>query len=215
MVQKMAEKDTALEFLTRAAEAIASTFGSNCETLIQDMQQSGHPIVAIFHSHGRQPGSTEDVFGSDLNPQMSYDYIQEDSVNTMVITKAGRTIKSTTIHYKGDTFHFALGINYDYTGLLPAMAIVRDLTETGEELAEHLERQRSLRIDEVFEDCVARIGKPIPTMKKRDKLYLIRLLKERKVFDLQKSVTYVAERLGTSRYTIYKYIHEIEENHEL
>ena len=215
MVQKMAEKDTALEFLTRAAEAIASTFGSNCETLIQDMQQSGHPIVAIFHSHGRQPGSTEDVFGSDLNPQMSYDYIQEDSVNTMVITKAGRTIKSTTIHYKGNNFHYALGINYDYTGLLPAIAIVRDLTETGEDLDEHLERQRSLRIDEVFEDCVARIGKPIPTMKKRDKLYLIRLLKERKVFDLQKSVTYVAERLGTSRYTIYKYIREIEENHEL
>lgn len=206
----MTEKENALEFLKRAAEAIAQTFGGSCETLIQDMAQPGHPILAIYHSQGRQVGSTEDVFGSDQGQRMSHEYIQNDAVNTLVITNAGRYLKSTTTHYKGKGFHYALGINYDYTGLLPAANMVRDLTETGMNLGEHLDRQKSLKIEEIFDECLQNIGKPLVNMKKQDKMQLVRMLMERKVFELQKSVIYVAERLGTSRYTIYKYIHELE-----
>ena len=49
-------------------------------------------------------------------------------------------------------------------------------------------------------------------MKKNDRLQLIALLIQRNAFSFQKSITYVAEQLNVSRYTIYKYCHEVEES---
>ena len=49
-------------------------------------------------------------------------------------------------------------------------------------------------------------------MKKNDRVQLIALLMQRNAFSFQKSITYVAEQLQVSRYTIYKYCHEVEAN---
>ena len=40
---------------------------------------------------------------------------------------------------------------------------------------------------------------------------IIRMLYKRRAFTYQKSVAIVAERLNVSRYTVYKYMHELEE----
>ena len=48
-------------------------------------------------------------------------------------------------------------------------------------------------------------------MKKNDRMRIIRMLYKRRAFTYQKSVAIVAEQLGVSRYTVYKYMHEIEE----
>lgn len=210
----MNEQERVLDFLTRTAAAIAETFGSSCETLVHDMAQPGHPLIAIYNSHvsGRQIGSTADIFGGDLGAENVQVYIQDDAINTLAITNTGRYIKSTTIHYKGKGFHYALGINYDYTRLLPALDVMQDLTQTAAELGEQISSQRRLQLDDEFEECVRNIGKPIVNMKKQDRIQLITLLMNRQFFELQKSVTYVSERLGISRYTVYKYIHEVEDN---
>ena len=209
----MKEKERVLDFLTRTAEALSVMFGSSCETLIHDMSAPGHPLVAIFNSHisGRSVGSTADIFGGDLGAVEAAEYIRKDAVNTYVVTRTGRHVKSTTIHYQGSGYHYALGINFDYTGLVPAVNTLRELTQTSANLDEHINSQRKLQLDDIFDDCVRSIGKPVVSMKKQDKLQLVALLLNRKVFDLQKSVSYVAEQLGVSRYTVYKYIHEIEE----
>lgn len=209
----MTEQECVLDFLVRTAEGIAQTFGTSCEALVHDMSKPGHPIVAIYNPHvsGRQVGSTADIFGGDLGAESSRcNYIHEDAVNTLVVSRTGRYIKSTTIHYQGKGYHYALGVNFDYTALMPSVNMLRELTQTSSELGEHLDNQRRFQLDEVFDECVRSIGKPIDSMKKQDKLQLITLLMSKKVFELQKSVTFVAERLGISRYTVYKYIHEIE-----
>ncbi|MBQ2271304.1 MAG: helix-turn-helix domain-containing protein, partial [Firmicutes bacterium] len=43
-----------------------------------------------------------------------------------------------------------------------------------------------------------------------ERLMLVKMLKEKGVFNLQKSVPYVAERMGVSKYTIYNYLNELE-----
>lgn len=211
----MTDEERTLDFLKRTAEAIAVTFGSSCETLIHDMSKPGHPLVAIYNSHvsGRAIGSTADVFGNDHGAGNSPEYIQDDAINTLAITRSGRYIKSTTTHYKGDGYHYALGINYDYTPLLPMASIINDWTSTAISLDEQLTRSGELQLDKVFNECLNNLGKPLGEMKKADKLRLIGLLMNTRIFELQKSVTYVADRLGVSRYTIYKYINEIKENH--
>lgn len=210
-------KEQVLDFMTRTAEAIAQTFGSSCETLIHDMRKPGHPIVAIFNSHisGRQVGSTADIFGDDNGvPEDEGRKVQlvEDVTNSLAITKTDRYVKSTTINFIGKEYHYALGINFDYTALNNAMTMLQDLTSVSVDLNEHITKSANNQLEDIFDECVRTIGKPISTMKKNDKIQLIALLMKKNAFSFQKSVIYIAEQLGVSRYTVYKYCHEVEEN---
>ena len=49
--------------LDSVAKGIADTFGSNCETLIHDLDVLEHPILAIYNGHvtGRKAGSTTSI----------------------------------------------------------------------------------------------------------------------------------------------------------
>lgn len=212
----MTEKDRVFDGLNRTAHAIAETFGSSCETLIHDMLKPGHPVVAIYNGHisGRQVGSTASIFGDDLGErEIDYDtFNAEDATNTLAITNSGRHVKSTTIAFRGKDYHYALGINFDFTALIAASNIFNNLTSTDANLGDHIARQAGTSLESIFEDCVRTIGKPLVKMKKPDKVQLIALLMDRKAFDFQKSVSYVAEQLGLSRYTVYKYIHEVEDS---
>ena len=55
------------------------------------------------------------------------------------------------------------------------------------------------------------VGKTPENMKKTDRMRIIRMLYKRRAFTYQKSVAIVAEQLNVSRYTVYKYMHEMEE----
>ena len=55
------------------------------------------------------------------------------------------------------------------------------------------------------------MNKKIVGMNKSDRITLIRNLKNAGVFKIQKSVPYIAEQLGVSRYTIYNYLNEIQD----
>ena len=209
-------KENILDFLTRTAEGIAQMFGHSCETLIHDMSQPGHPIITIFNGHvsGRQAGSTEDIFGDDLisTGDTKHFKLEKDIVNSLAITKSGRYIKSTTFNYIGEDYHYALGINFDYTALGSAMSTLEGLVSIGSDLNEAINDSSNSQLEEIFSDCLAIVGKPVEAMKKNDRIQLIALLMQRNAFSFQKSITYVADQLKVSRYTIYKYCHEIEES---
>ena len=212
-------KTDILDALTRTAEAIAQTFGDSCETLIHDMTQPGHPIIAIYNGHvsGRKTGSTADIFGDDSHSagKPTHFKSETDIVNTLVVTKTGRYVKSTTVNYIGEGYHYALGINFDYTSLNNAMSTLNGLINIGGDLREAIDSSVNTQLEELFSDCLSVVGKPAENRKKNDRLQLIALLMQKNAFSFQKSITYVAERLGVSRYTIYKYCHEIEENSQL
>ena len=62
--------------------------------------------------------------------------------------------------------------------------------------------------------CLAMVGKPVNALNKADRLRLIGLLNNRKAFSFRKSVPFVSQRLGVSRYTVYKYLSELAEQEE-
>lgn len=209
-------KKNVLDFLTRTAEGIALMFGHSCETLIHDMSKPGHPIIAIYNSHvsGRQIGSTADIFGEDLMSagDTKHFKLEKDIVNSLAVTKNGRYVKSTTFNYIGEDYHYALGINFDYTVLGSAMSTLEGLVSIGSDLNEVINDSSNSQLEEIFKDCLSIIGKPVESMKKSDRIQLIALLMQRNAFSFQKSITYVADQMKVSRYTIYKYCHEVEEN---
>lgn len=209
-------KEIAFDYLNRTAQAIAEMFGPSCETLIHDFTQPGHPIIAIYNSHvsGRSVGSTSDIYGDNSYSAESTDIfsIDKDVINAQVITNTGRYIKSTTISYAGRGYHYALGINFDYTSISSAMVTLSGFTQVQNDLNSILAESTNNQLENIFNECVQLIGKPISEMKKPDRLQLISLLMQKNAFRFQKSIVYVADQLGLSRYTVYNYVHELEKH---
>lgn len=206
-------RDEAFEFLDRTARGIAEMFGSTCETLVHDMGVPTHPILSIYNGHvsGREVGSTMDIMGIGL--ELDELAATTDQVNLAATTPDGRQTKSSTFHMIGEDYNLALGINFDYTSLVYANHILTDLMRAQSDLRSALwQPSDSRQLADLFDQCVAALGKPLESLTKKDRLKVIALLRERSAFSYRKSVPYVAGRLGVSRYTIYKYLEEVGED---
>ena len=205
-------REEMLAFLKNEARGIAAMFGPNCETLVHDMTRPGHPILAIYNGTvtGREVGSTADIFG-DIGDYDETVYEKKDYTNQLVLSRDGRTLKSSTFNVVGEDYHFALGINMDITHMVRAQQMMSELTATSGELQQTLMQDARSQLEELLRECVSAVGKEPENMKKTDRMRIIRMLYKRRAFTYQKSVAIVAERLNVSRYTVYKYMHELEE----
>lgn len=204
-------REDMLAFLKNEARGIAQMFGPSCETIVHDMTRHGHPILAIYNGSvtGREIGSTADIFG-DIGDYDETVYKNKDYTNQLVLSRDGRTLKSTTFNIVGDDFHFALGINMDITNMVRAGQLLSELTATSGDLQQTLMQDARSQLEELLRECISAVGRDPAQMKKTDRMRIIRMLYKRRAFTYQKSVAIVAERLCVSRYTVYKYMHEIE-----
>ncbi|MBQ8616980.1 MAG: transcriptional regulator [Clostridia bacterium] len=205
-------REEMLTFLKNEARGIAAMFGPNCETLVHDMNRPGHPILAIYNGTvtGREVGSTADIFG-DIGDYDQTVYAKKDYTNQMVLSRDGRTLKSSTFNVVGEDYHFAFGINMDITSMVRAANVLGELTATSGDLQQTMMQDARSQLEELLRECISAVGKTPETMKKTDRMRIIRMLYKRRAFTYQKSVAIVAERLNVSRYTVYKYMHELEE----
>jgi len=205
-------REDMLAFLKNEAQGIAKMFGPNCETLVHDMTRPGHPILAIYNGTvtGREIGSTADIFG-DIGNYDETIYQNKDYTNQLVLSRDGRTLKSSTFNIVGDDFHFAFGINMDITNMVRATQMLTEMSATSGDLQQTLMQDARSQLEELLRECVSAVGKEPGVMKKTDRMRIIRMLYKRRAFTYQKSVAIVAERLNVSRYTVYKYMHELEE----
>lgn len=205
-------RDEAFEFLDRTAHGIADMFGSSCETLVHDMGVPTHPILSIYNGHvsGRTVGSTLDILGTarELEPEARVN----DQVNLYATTPSGAQIKSSTFHLIGEDYNLALGINFDYTSLVYANRILVDLMSAEADLKTALWQGGDSALSDLFDTCLAALGKPVDTLGKTDRLKLVAMMEQKNAFSYRKSVPFVARRLGVSRYTVYKYLDELAQN---
>ena len=199
-------REEAFSMLDRMAKGIAEMFGSNCETVINDLADPLHPVLAIYNGHvsSRTVGSTQDVTGVEQDL-----YLDTDVVNLLAVTPSGQQTKSSTFSIKGEDYHFGFGINYDFTPLAYANRVLLDLIHTEVDFHSALYKPRDTGIGELFDAAMLRVGKPVREMTKADRLRVIEHLKGMDAFSYRRAVPYVASHLGVSRYTIYKYLDEV------
>ena len=199
-------REEAFGMLDRMAKGIAEMFGSNCETVINDLTDPLHPILAIYNGHvsGRSVGSTQDVTGVEQDL-----HLDTDVVNLLAVTPSGQQTKSSTFSIKGEDYHYGFGINYDFTPLTYVNRVLLDLMHTEVDFHSALYKPRDTGIGELFDAAVLRIGKPTRDMNKADRIRVIEHLKEMDAFSYRRAVPYVATHLGVSRYTVYKYLDEV------
>ena len=71
---------------------------------------------------------------------------------------------------------------------------------------ERISRNVSDLLDELIEQSVAIVGKPVSLMTKEDKVRAIRFLNQNGAFLVTKSGDKIAKYFGISKYTLYSYI---------
>lgn len=208
------EKEQVYASLCRVAEGIATTFGSRCETLIQDMSRKDHPVLAIYNGQvtGRSVGSTEDVYGNETRTDeksSSVSEVYDDMVNQIVVTRSGKFLKSTTFNFTGDGYHYALGINFDATEMKAILPLLEEMVSANTDLLSSIQSHNTKALTQMFNECVVEIGKAPSAMNKAERLRLLRRLNEQNALEYYKAVTFIAEKLGVTRNTVYNYLKEI------
>ena len=198
--------------LRQVAAGIAAQFGSNCEVVVHDLSRHpDHSIVEIVNGHvtGRKVGDgashvvIEQIQTNDPEPKDHLCYLTK--------TPDGKILKSSTVYIRNSKGKVSaiFSINYDISKLLMVESAVRDLISTGEE-TQQTEPEKIVNIndllDDLIEQSVALVGKPVALMNKDDKVKAIRFLNQNGAFLVTKSGDKIAKYFGISKYTLYSYI---------
>ena len=208
------EKEKVYDSLCRMADGIAATFGSRCETLIQDMSRKDHPVLAIYNGQvtGRTVGSTEDVYGNETRADEQSSFVSDvydDMINQIVVTRSGKYLKSTTFNFTGEGYHYALGINFDATEMKAMLPLLDELVSANTDLLSSIQSHNTKALTQMFNECVVEIGKAPSAMSRMERIQLLRRLNEQNALEYYKPITFIAEKLGVTRNTVYNYLKEI------
>ncbi len=214
-----------LEMLKQIAAALAAQFGPNCEVVIHDLSAKDpeKSIVYIVNGHvtGRRLGDgpstvvMEQILHGDENPR--------DHLGYLTRTPDGKILKSSTVYIRDSRGRVTaiLSINYDISSLLMMENAIGGLVHTaGDEPRGREERITVLNVSDLLEDLieqsVALVGKPVALMNKEDKVRAIQFLSQHGAFLITKSGDKVAKYFGISKYTLYSYIDlkQEEKRHE-
>ena len=208
-----------LENLKSMGISLQKTLGSKSEVIIHDLSNPESSVIFI----------AGDLTDRDLGAPITDLVLRtiknndnpDDILNYQTKSKDGRIFKSSTMFVRDDNNEIigCLCTNYDVTDLLLAQNIIDDFTAVDNKEKDqnfNCEENFANSIDEVLSNIIkkakAQVDKPVPFMEKEDKLKVISYLDERGAFTIKNSVETVAEDLGVSRYTIYNYLKEIENN---
>ena len=202
-----------LDFYKRLAKALAVEFGENCEVLVHDLTGGDpeHTIVAIENGHvsQRQTGDGPSRVALEAMQEKHPQHLKDRS-GYLLKTHDGRIVKSSTVYIRNKTggIDGIFCVNYDITNLLMAEKAVGSLLSHKRETKAPASIPQNVNelLDELIEQSVEKVGKPVALMSKDDKIAAIRFLNDSGAFLVTKSGDKVSKYFGISKYTLYSYI---------
>ncbi len=206
-------KQEAFQFLDTLAKGIATMFGSHCETIVQELDDDVFSIVSIYNGEvsGRQVNSELGILGGTLKSEnIDSNQVRRGVFNQIVKHPSGKMIKSSSFSLIGEDYFYILGINYDATPMNQIGQFIEDFIKTDGDLFSTLSQETEYSMENILESCLKMTGVEGRKFKKNERLGLIRLLSEHQFFQIQKSVPYLSEQIGVSKYTIYKDLNALE-----
>ena len=207
-------KASKLEMLKQIARGLAAQFGPNCEIVVHDLAASTveHSIVHIENGHvtGRKVGDGPSKIV--MEQMMSGNDDPQDQLAYLTRTPDGKILKSSTIyiHDSNGKVTGILSINFDISALLMVENAISGITATHTPDRDEQQRITVINVNDMLEDLieqsVALVGKPVALMNKEDKVKAIQFLSSHGAFLITKSGDKVAKYFGISKYTLYSYI---------
>ncbi|MBU9737019.1 helix-turn-helix transcriptional regulator [Diplocloster agilis] len=207
-----------LEFLKQVARGITKQFGQNCEVVIHDLTTDDleHSIAFIENGHVSNRALGDGPSHVVLETLRKGADELQDHLGYLTRTTDGRILKSSTIYIRNDQdqIRYIFSINYDITALLTVENALKSLTatETTAKEPEKITQNVNDLLDDLIEQSVVLVGKPVAMMNKEDKVRAIQFLNEAGAFLITKSGDKVSNYFGISKYTLYSYLDAGKEN---
>lgn len=198
-----------LDFLTRLAKGLAQQFGENCEVLVHDLSRPDHTIAAIENGHVTQRKLGDGPSRIVLEAMKKDPANLQDQLGYLVKTRDGRILKSSTIYLRNEegAVEGIFSINYDITGFLMAETAIKSIVNhQAEEKPGRIPQNVNDLLDDLIDQSVANVGKPVAFMTKEDKISAIQFLNAAGAFLITKSGDKVSRHFGISKYTLYSYL---------
>ena len=205
-------------------KTIAQMFGKNCEVVLHDFSEPQKAIVAIENGQvtGRKISDSITDLALSIWRKGGYGKKKEDKiVNYRTKTKDGKILRSSTVFIRDNQKKIigCLCINYDLTEYLMFNKVVGEFCTTidldKEKLKDETETETfSNTVNEVLEniiqEAIEKVGKPISMMQKSDKLMVAKIVDEKGGFLIKGTVNQLAKEINVSRFTIYNYLEELK-----
>lgn len=208
-------QDSKINFLSQIGKAIAGQFGKDCEIVIHkiDSNDLNHSIISIENGHvsSRHLGDGPSEVVLEALQKDPEELV--DQINYLTRTHDGRILKSSTVYVKDEDgqLEAIFSINYDVSSLIAAESAINALIKIESE--EDNKQEPSLipknvndLLDELIQESVRLVGKPVALMNKEDKIKSIQFLNDKGAFLITKSGDKVANFFNISKYTLYNYI---------
>ena len=201
-----------MDFLTRLSRGLAAQFGENCEVVVHDIKPGDETISSISliengHVTGRKVGDGPSQAVIDA---LTEGGAVEDRLSYFTKTDDGKILRSTTIYIKNDEGRVegVFSINFDITYLALAENAIRSFTGTvdSKNSAPKITSDVESLLDDLIEQSVRLVGKPVAFMTKDDKIKAIRFLNDTGAFLITRSGDKVASYFNISKFTLYNYI---------
>ena len=201
------------DLLKQMAHALSVQFGPSCEVVIHDLttRDPEHTVVHIENGQvsGRALGDGPSHAVLDLLREEAP--APEDHLAYLTRTPDGKILKSSTLYIKDGAGRpeALFAINYDISALLMAESALRPLTAasgSGDRKPERITKNVSDLLDDLLEESVALVGKPVSMMDREDKVRAVRFLNDSGALLITKSGDKIAAYFGISKYTLYSYL---------
>ena len=205
-------QETTLDLLKRLAKALSAQFGDNCEIVVHDIS-SGDPentIAVIENGHVSKRNASAGPSHIALEAMKEGRRNIPDQYNYLTQTADGRILRSSTVYINDDEGR-PIGIfciNYDLTALMMAKATVDALVQDprAADEPERIPTNVNDLLDELLDQSVRIVGKPVAMMNEEDKVKAIGYLNDAGAMLITKSGDKIAKFFGISKYTLYSYL---------
>lgn len=198
------------------ADAMAQTFGKNCEVVLHDLSSPQSSVIYTANNHvmGRAVGQS---FNHLITQVLLSQKLQNDVVaNYRTETEDGRTIKSTTALIRnadGEAIG-AFCINIDIHPLVSTREFIEDFIRMDEEPLEREEVEVVQNVWEIVEQMINQMisEKDVEKIDKNEKMQIVQFMDKKGVFLIKGALEKVAAELKISKVTMYSYLDELRRN---
>ena len=185
-------QDTAsVDFMKRLAKGLAAQFGEDCEIVIHDLESENkdNTIIAIENGH---------VTHREVGGGPSH----------IVLESLKAPAEKLEDHYDEGKPVGIFCVNYDITKFAMAETTMKSFLHVApqSEEPERIPQNVNELLDELIDNAVRHVGKPVPMMKKADKIKAVQYLKNNGAFQILKSGDRVCKLFKISKFTLYNYI---------
>lgn len=201
-----------LDFVRQLARGLAVHFGDNCEVVLHDLTTGNIESSIIIIENGQVSNrKIGDGPSHVVLEALRGDHSKlEDHLGYLTRTSDGRILKSSTMYIRNENNKIThiFSINYDITNLLLIENTLHSLTGIKDKNAEPEKITRNVNdlLEDLIEQSVKLVGKPVALMTKDEKITAIRFLNDSGAFLITKSGDKISRYFGISKYTLYSYI---------